>query len=316
MIEQDVTGEIRRRQSTNLFGELKPLLPFLENKSLTDIFCYGNGKIKIVDFIEGTKEADLMLSEESRFRIINYLASMNGIAIDFWREPTLETTIPGYNARFTGVLPPWVDKPEFTIRRPPADIFTLEQYVESGRISKDNYDILIQSIKNKDNILVGGGTGSGKTTFINSVMDKMVEFSPEDRFLIIEDTPELQIRSENATILKIRKDQATSAVQFALRWTPKRVIFGETRSGAVAVEIKDSWNTGHPGNLTSIHANSARSMVSRFNSLLAQEIKGTLPDISDYIQICVHLVNKPGFGAFVDEILPTKELKKHEATNY
>jgi type IV secretion system protein VirB11 len=137
----------------------------------------------------------------------------------------------------------------------------------------------------------------------------MREFTPDDRFYIIEDTPELQCRSKNKTQLYIRKEQAIPAIQTALRWTPKRIIFGELRSGEITVELLEAWNTGHPGNITTIHADSASSTLSRIEGLLRQKITGTLPDIGDSITLIVHLSYQVDFGPVVDEALTIKEIR-------
>lgn len=310
----EAAEEIRRRHLTNLMGEMRDILPFLDNRELTDIFIYGDGKVVIDHFIDGTIDTNIIISVERRRRIIHYLASMAGTPIDTWREPTLEGIIPQYNARITGVLEPWVCSPEITIRRPPSRIHTLEDYLKEKRITHAYYKKLIDSIRNKENILIGGGTGAGKTTFVNACIDKMSELFPKDRILIIEDTPELQCNSKYMTKLYIRKDQAVHAVAFALRWKPKRIIFGELRNGEVARELIEAWNTGHPGNLTTIHADSAQTMMNRLRGMLSQVITGELPEISDSIQLCVHLSYKAGFGPVVDEILHTKKIKKNAKT--
>ncbi|GHU78537.1 hypothetical protein FACS189462_3370 [Spirochaetia bacterium] len=156
--------------------------------------------------------------------------------------------------------------------------------------------------------MIGGGTGSGKTTFTNACIEKMREFTPDDRFYIIEDTPELQCKSKNKTQVYIRPEQATQAIRTALRWCPKRIIFGEVRSGIVAVELLEAWNTGHSGNVTTLHADSAASMMSRLIGMLREVITGTIPDLSTTIQLCVHLSSKQGFGPYVDEIISVREL--------
>ncbi len=302
--------EIRERHLANLFGELTDLLPVFDNKELTDIFVYGDGSVRAEHFLDGRIDMKTTIDEVARYNIIHYLAAMADSSIDTWSNPTLEAILPEYNFRVTAVLPPWVTSPELTFRRPPAKIFTLEEYLASGRISQSHYEEVVESIKNRENILIGGGTGSGKTTFTNACIAKMSEFTPHDRFLIIEDTPELQCNAEDLTQLYIRKDQAALAVRFALRWFPKRIIFGELRSGDVARELLECWNTGHPGNITTIHADSAQTMLSRFRGMLSEVITGTLPDVSDTIHLCVHLKRKQGFGPMVNEVMQTRHISK------
>jgi type IV secretion system protein VirB11 len=306
----DAQKEIRERQLSNLFGELNSLLPIFENKELTDIFIYGDGSVRAEHFLDGRIDTNINVPETARYNIVHYLSAMADSSIDTWANPTLEGILPQYNFRVTAVIPPWVRSPEITFRRPPAKIFSLEEYVESKRITSEQYDELVKSIERKDNILIGGGTGSGKTTFTNACIKKMSEFTPHDRFLIIEDTPELQCGAQDLTQLYIRKDQAALAVRFALRWFPKRIIFGELRSGDVARELYECWNTGHPGNITTIHADSAQTMLTRFRGMLSEVITGTIPDVSDTIHLCVHLKRISGFGPIVSEVLQTRQIAK------
>ncbi|GMO57924.1 MAG: P-type conjugative transfer ATPase TrbB [Termitinemataceae bacterium] len=301
--------ERRAREMENLLGDLHDLLPYFEIKTVTNIYVYGDGRIQIDDFEKGTYESELKLSPADRMRIINSLAKVSETPIDKWERPTLETIIPKYNVRTTAIVPPWVQSPEITFRRPADKVFTLEEYLRDGRITKELYDKIVLHIQKRSNIVISGSTGSGKTTFTNACIEKMREFTPDDRFYIIEDTPELQCRSKNKTQLYIRKEQAIPAIQTALRWTPKRIIFGELRSGEITVELLEAWNTGHPGNITTIHADNASSTLSRLEGLLRQVIKGTLPDLGDSITLIVHLANRPGFGPFIDEVLTVKEIR-------
>ena len=306
----DAQKEIRERQLANLFGELTSLIPVFEDKALTDIFIYGDGSVRAEHFLEGRIDCGVTVNENARYNIVHYLSAMSDSSIDTWSNPTLEGILPQYNFRVTAVIPPWVRSPEITFRRPPAKIFSLEEYLESGRIRQEQYDEVVAAIERKDNILIGGGTGSGKTTFTNACLKKMSEFTPHDRFLIIEDTPELQCQAQDLTQLYIRKDQAALAVRFALRWFPKRIIFGELRSGDVARELLECWNTGHPGNITTIHADSAQSMLTRFRGMLSEVITGVIPDVSDTINLCVHLKRRAGFGPVVEEVLQTRQIAK------
>jgi type IV secretion system protein VirB11 len=310
MLDPAAAKEVRERHLANLMGELSPLIPYLEKRELTNLYIYGDGRFTVEDFIDGRLETGVTVAEDARYRIIHYLASMEDTPIDTWTNPTLEGILPGYNMRITAVIPPWVKSPEITLRRPAAEILPLEKYLEDGRMTEEQYGIVINSIRSKENILIGGGTGSGKTTFTNACMEKMREFTPHERFLIIEDTPELQCAAEDKTQLYIRKEQAALAVQFALRWCPKRIIFGELRNGIVARELIEAWNTGHPGNLTTLHADSAASMLNRLRGMLSEVITGTIPDLSETIHLCVHLRNKENFGPVVDEVLPTGEVGK------
>jgi type IV secretion system protein VirB11 len=311
MINKEAELEVRRRHTQNLMRELNPLVPFFEDRNLTNIYLYGNGKVKADDFIKGNYDTGMCIEEDVRYRIINCLSSMSDLPIDTWVNPTLESIIPDYNIRTTAILPPWVKSPELTFRRPAQAVFPLEQYLAEGRMTQDQYDTLVHNIESRSNILIGGGTGSGKTTFTNACIEKMRECTPLERFYIIEDTPELLCNGENKTQVYIRKEQASQAIQTALRWCPKRIIFGELRSGIVAVELLEAWNTGHPGNITTLHADSAASMITRLQGMLREVIPGTLPDLSHTIQLCVHLTYRSGFGPLVDEVVTLTEISRN-----
>jgi type IV secretion system protein VirB11 len=302
--------ERRARQMENLLGDLAPLLPFFETKTVTNVYVYGDGRVQVDDFEKGTCETGVVLSPADRTRVINSLASVSDTPIDRWERPALESIIPKYNIRTTAILPPWTEAPEITFRRPAEKVFTLEEYRDRGRMSAALFAKITAHIERRSNIVVSGSTGSGKTTFTNACIEKMRELAPDERFYIIEDTPELQCRSRNKTQLYIRKEQAVAAIQTALRWTPKRVIFGELRSGDVAVELLEAWNTGHPGNITTVHADSAASTLSRIEGLLRQKIAGTLPDLADAIQLVVHLSFRRGFGPVADEALTVREIRE------
>ncbi|GBU28263.1 hypothetical protein R84B8_01821 [Treponema sp. R8-4-B8] len=285
-------AEIRNRQMENLLCDLETLIPFFETKTITDIYVYGGGNVYVEDFEKGSYDTGIVLSISDRMRIIYSLSSVVNIPIDKWARPTLESIIPKYNIRTTAILDPWLLAPEITFRRPAEKIFTLEEYLQQGKISRELYDKIISHIEKRGNIVISGATGSGKTTFTNACIEKMCELTPNERVYIVEDTPELQCRSFFKTQLYIRKEQAVTAIQTALRWTPKRIIFGEIRSGEVAVELLEAWNTGHPGNVTTIHADSAASTIPRIEGLLRQVIKGQLPDLAETIGLIVHLKNK------------------------
>ena len=302
--------ERRARQLENLLGDLDRLLRFFETKSVTDIYVYGDGETQVNDFERGVYNPGITLSAAERMRIINSLASVSDTPIDRWERPTLESIIPKYNIRTTAIIPPWVASPEIAFRRPADKVFTLEEYREQGRLSPELYNKIVGHIERRSNVVISGSTGSGKTTFTNACIEKMLDFTPDERMYIVEDTPELQCRSKNKTQLYIRKEQAVVAIQTALRWTPKRIIFGELRSGEVAVELLEAWNTGHPGNITTIHADSAASTIPRIQGLLRQVIAGQLPDLGETINLIAHLTYRRDFGPIVDEALTVREIQE------
>jgi len=310
MNREDDKRESLERQMENLLGDLEKLIPFFDNKSITDVYVYGEGDVHTKEFGKKTCDTGVVLSQSERLRIINSLASVSDTPIDKWLRPTLESIIPKYNIRTTAIISPWLASPQITFRRPADKIFTMEDYLQDERISQQLYDKIVSHIEKRSNIVISGSTGSGKTTFTNACIKKMVDYTPDERIYIVEDTPELQCASPKKTQVYIRKDQAVTAIQTALRWTPNRIIFGELRSAEVTVELLEAWNTGHPGNVTTIHADNAASTIPRIEGLLRQIIKGQLPDLEDSIQLIVHLSNRSDFGPVVDEALTVREIKE------
>jgi len=295
---------LQERRMENLLCDLVKLIPFFETKTVTDIFVYGQGNVRVRDFVKGDYDSGIVLSVPERLRIIYSLSSVVNVPIDKWVRPTLESIIPKYNIRTTAIIDPWLVAPELTFRRPADKIHTFNDYLAEGRITKELRDKIVSHIEKYSNIVISGSTGSGKTTFTNACLDKMYEFAPQDRLYIVEDTFELQCPSPWKTQLYIRPDQAVAAIQTAMRWTPRRIIFGEIRYGEVANEMLKAWITGHPG-ITTIHADSAASTIPRIEGLLREVIKGQIPDLSESIHLIVHLKNK-----CVVEALTVREIRE------
>jgi type IV secretion system protein VirB11 len=297
----------QKRQMDNFLADIKDLRPYLADPEVTDISTGHDGEIIVKYFTRGKIFTGAKLSSTRIKSIIYSAAMLLDKTIDvIGGAPKLEAVIPPpYNARITGLLPPWVEYPQIRLRLPPKTIYPLEDYVEKGRLKPDEYDLICRFIKDRKNILVGGSTGSGKSTFANACLKKMAEYTPEESFYVVEDVPELQLEARDKTMIAVNPKHAAEAVRTAMRWLPNRIIFGEVRYGEVANELLKSWNTGHAGNITTIHADSSSAMLPRFEDLLREEIKGAIPDLSRTIHLCVHLT-ATSRGPVVDEALPTR----------
>lgn len=298
--------EKQLRLTNNFMADISCLKKYLDDPLVTDIFVVGTGEIIVKKFAQGKIFTNEKIPPSKVRGIILSCAALQDKQIDPINGiPKLEAVIPPpYKARLTGILPAWLETPELTLRKPPPNIFTLESYVQEGRLKEDEYNLICQYLKERKNILIGGGTGSGKTVFANALIDKMVQYTPFDRFYIVEDVPELQCKAQDKTMLVVKPQHAAEAIRTALRWTPDRIIFGEVRYGEVANELVKAWNTGHTGNLTTIHADSCSSMLIRLEDLLKEVIIGTIPKLSSCIHLCVHLSSTPN-GPIIDEVLPT-----------
>lgn len=304
--------EKTKRIYENFLQDLGIVKKYFEDSSITDIKIISTGEIIIEKFAVGKVFTGDFITPAQVKGIILSASHLLEQEIDYSTGlPKLECVLPKpYNLRFTGILPPAVPNAEIAMRRPASKIYTLEEYVTNGQLEKEEYDLICQYIKERKNILVGGSTGSGKTTFTNAILRKMTEYTPNDSFYIVEDVPELQCPAKDKTMLSVTRKSAAEAVRTALRWTPNRIIFGEVRYGEVADELIKSWNTGHTGNVTTIHADTASSMLLRLQDILAEVITGVIPDLTQVIHLCVHLKKRPGNSPIVDEVMPIKEGSK------
>ena len=185
-------------------------------------------------------------------------------------KPVLEGELLLDGSRFEGLVPPVVESPAFTIRKRASVVFALEDYVASGALLRWQLDALEDAVAVKRNILVSGGTGSGKTTFVNAVLQKVMDRAPGDRLVIIEDTSEIQCAARNVVAMRTAETvEMRELLRASMRLRPDRIVVGEVR-GAEALTLLKAWNTGHPGGVCTVHANDARAALTRLENLVAE----------------------------------------------
>lgn len=174
--------------------------------------------------------------------------------------------------RFEGVMPPVVTAPCFSIRKGAVEVFTLVDYVKTGTMSSEQSEALNYAVTSRQNILIVGGTSSGKTTLANALLSEVSDSG--DRVLILEDTRELQCKAEDTVALRTHGKNVTLAdlVRSTLRLRPDRIIVGEVR-GPEALDMLKAWNTGHPGGIATVHANSAKAGLSRIEQLILEGVQ-------------------------------------------
>lgn len=241
-------NEAYKREMQAILFSLAELKPFFEDDKVTDIWV-DNGNVSIKKFGCDREDTGLILTNQQCKNILVQIANHMDININYDKYPVLEGTIPHYDARITGVMR-WTKNPFITIRKRPKFIMSIDDYVKNGQCTKEKAEKIKRFIKFRKNILISGGTGSGKTTFTNAVLKQMAEYTPNDSFYIVEDNAELQCSAKYAQMLTIETEQAMAAVKLALRCSPKRIIFGEIRDGKVLWALLDAWNTGHPGGVS------------------------------------------------------------------
>ena len=292
----------------NLEDDMKLIMPYIDDRNVTDI-AIGHGGELIVEGIGMDKNyTGIFFDEATTTRIIYASAAVMGLTIDN-NNPIVEGTIKltHYKIRFEGILPPRSsERPMIFIRRPSNKIFTLEDYLEQGRISKDKYELLMKHIEKRSNIVLGGATGSGKTTLLNAIIAKMAEFTPDDRFFIVEDAGEIQCNAKDIVSIWAEGEDTVKAVRIALRCHVNRIIFGELRYGSTTNELLKAWNTGHRGGITTVHADSAILTLEKLRTYLREVIVGELPDVAQSVQLVIHMIATKD-GPFVNEIVETKQ---------
>ncbi|HAT1815638.1 P-type conjugative transfer ATPase TrbB [Legionella pneumophila serogroup 1] len=239
--------------------------------------------------------------------IIKTVAGFHGKEVTRF-NPILEGELPLDGSRFAGQLPPVVSKPTFAIRKKAISVFSLDDYVQSEVMTAAQCAVIKNAVKTHRNILVVGGTGSGKTTLVNAIINEMVNHSPTERVFIIEDTGEIQCAAENCVQYHTTLDvNMTQLLKTTLRMRPDRILVGEVR-GAEALDLLDAWNTGHEGGAATLHANNCLAGLQRLKSLISRNPAAPAeiePLIGEAVHCVVHIARTPS-GRRVEDIISIK----------
>ena len=249
----------------------------------------ADGAVWVDRLGEGMVRTPVLMAAGDAERMLRLVASEVLVELNP-QNPSLSAKLPPpWGARLQGAIPPIVDAPVFALRKPASLVFSLDDYVASGILLPRQRDALAAAVRARDNILIGGGTGSGKTTFANALLRVVAETS--DRVHIIEDTPELQCAAANKLQVMVQPGVHSwrDAIMAAMRFRPDRILVGEVRDGS-ALELLKAWNTGHPGGVATIHANDTRAMLDRLCQLI-EEVVFPAPRalVAQTIQVCVHI---------------------------
>lgn len=247
---------------------------FLEDPSIVEVMLNPDGRLWVDRLRDGMEDTGETMTREGGERIVRLVAHHVGAEIHA-RAPRVSAELPETGERFEGLLPPVVTAPSFAIRKPAIAVFELPDYVASGIVTASQAEMLRLAVESRANILIAGGTSSGKTTFANALLREVARTG--DRVVLIEDTRELQCAAENLVALRTHDGVAslTDLVRSALRLRPDRIPVGEVR-GAEALDLLKAWGTGHPGGIGTIHAGSAIGALRRLEQLI-QEAVVTVP---------------------------------------
>ncbi len=247
---------------------------FLEDATIVEVMLNPDGRLWIDRLSGGLEDTGQKMSAADGERIVRLVAHHVGAEVHPG-APRVSAELPETGERFEGLLPPVVAAPAFAIRKPAVAVFTLEDYVASGIMTADQAAMLRIAVTERRNILVAGGTSTGKTTLTNALLAEVAKTA--DRIVLIEDTHELQCAASNLVALRTKDGVASLAdlVRSSLRLRPDRIPIGEVR-GTEALDLLKAWGTGHPGGIGTVHAGSALGALRRLEQLI-QEAVITVP---------------------------------------
>lgn len=247
---------------------------YLEDEAIIEVMLNPDGRLWIDRLSDGLVDTGESLSAADGERIVRLVAHHVGAEVHAG-APRVSAELPGTGERFEGLLPPVVAAPAFAIRKPAVAVFTLDDYAGRGIMTSEQARTLKAAVTARKNILVAGGTSSGKTTLTNALLAEVAKSS--DRIVLIEDTRELQCKAPNLIALRTKDGVVTLSdlVRSSLRLRPDRIPIGEVR-GAEALDLLKAWGTGHPGGIGTIHAGTALGALRRLEQLI-QEAVITVP---------------------------------------
>lgn len=247
----------------------------LADRQVLEVMVNPDGALRLDRLGAGRCNTGIFLEPSQVERIIRLVASHARTEVH-GLSPIVSAELPPHGEaqageRFEGLLPPVSTGPCFSIRKPAARVYTLADYVNDGIMSAEIAKALSLAILDRRNILIAGGTSSGKTTFANALLAELG--ARDERVILIEDTRELQCAAADTVALRTRPGVVSMAdlVRSTLRLRPDRIIVGEVR-GAEALDMLKAWNTGHPGGIATVHANSARSALYRLEQLIQEAV--------------------------------------------
>jgi type IV secretion system protein VirB11 len=290
MAATNPAAESQARRTSALRSALGPLVGFLEDPDVVEVMLNADGIVWVEKLGEGMFRSGVAMSRGDAERMLRLVASEVSAELNA-QQPSLSAKLPApWGARLQAAIPPIVEAPVFALRKPAGRVFSLGDYERQGILLPRQREALARAVRGRHNILIGGGTGSGKTTFANALVQVVAE-DTTDRIHIVEDTPELQCAAPNRLQVLVQPDVHSwrDAIMAAMRFRPDRILVGEVRDGS-ALELLKAWNTGHPGGIATIHANDTRAMLDRLCQLI-EEVVHPAPRalVAQTIQLCVHI---------------------------
>jgi type IV secretion system protein VirB11 len=273
----------------------------LDDTTVVEIMLNPDGRLFIERLGHGVAPAGAMSTAAAEVVIGSVAHALQSEADD--ERPIISGELPIGGHRFEGLLPPVVSSPAFTIRRRASRLIALTEYVKSKAITEAQASAIRSAIDARMNIVISGGTGSGKTTLANAIIAEIVTAAPDDRMVILEDTAEIQCAAENAVSLHTSDTiDMARLLKSTMRLRPDRIIVGEVRDGAALTLLK-AWNTGHPGGVTTIHSNTAMSALRRLEQLTAEASQQPMQEVIGEAVDLVVSIERTGKGRRVREVI-------------
>ena len=270
-----------------LKSSLGLIRPFFDDPEVVEIMLNPDRHLWVERSGQPCKDTGIVISPEESSRVIKLVATYCHTVVTE-NNPILSAELPNFGSRFEAVLPPVTTAPVFSIRQLARKLFDLQDYTDKGIMTPQQVEIIKQAVKDRKNILFVGGTGTGKTTATNAVLDEIAKTG--DRILILEDTRELQCSAPNVVFLRTQDNiDMTRLLKSTMRLRPDRIVVGEVRDGAALALLK-AWNTGHPGGISTIHADNAYAGLLRLESLIQEAIPSPQPQlIAEAVDIVIYI---------------------------
>lgn len=297
------------RKLQEAFGHA--LCTALDDPAVVEIMCNPDGRLFIERLGHGVAPAGTMSALSAEIIIGSVAHALRSEADR--DQPIISGELPIGGHRFEGLLPPVVVAPAFTVRRRASRLIRLEDYVQNNVMTVAQANLLKSAVGERRNIVVSGGTGSGKTTLANAVIAEIIDTAPDNRILILEDTAEIQCAAENALHLHTSDNvDMARLLKSAMRLRPDRIVVGEVRDGAALTLLK-SWNTGHPGGVTTIHSNTATSALRRLEQLTAEVSQQPMKEVIGEAVDVIVSIERTNRGRRVAEII---HVIGHDGSHY
>jgi type IV secretion system protein VirB11 len=278
----------------------------LDDPEVVEVMLNPDGALWVDRLGSGRSASGFDLTAAAAERIVRLVAAHVRVEVHAG-APIVSAELPETGERFEGLLPPVVRAPVFAIRKRATGIIRLERYVADGILTQQHVDFLRRAVKDRSNIVIAGGTSTGKTTLANALLQEMAITG--DRVILLEDTVELQCVAEDHVPLRTKPGVVSMSelVRSTLRLRPDRIVVGEVR-GREALDLLKAWGTGHPGGIATIHAGSAFGALTRLEQLI-QEVVVTVPRalIAEAVNVIVFIAGR-GRARRVEDIMQVNGL--------